>query len=570
MKYAILIIFLSQSLFAQYEYFHMETDDLSFFVRSDGLLFPEEKGGVIFKETGDTLLKNVGMIFLGQDPNGNYYGAHHPIAGVQQIGKPFELGVIDPETGLPDYIIEPSIVTKDEILAHIQDYDEDCIIDEERYSIYSWPGKDNPFFEDLTGNEMPSWRISAPFFDRNNNEIYEPDLGDFPTYKNIRFGYDIPEKIIFLNFRTKYDQGSPSEYFPLQFKLIVYVKSCDKISELHSNRSIHVDCIFANFNHSDLRQSLFGYNYDFHLGDTKNDYIGFKEKNNLVYTYNNPQLELASEEGISNMIVTHQFIGTPLGPFNYGNEGTLVEPPFGSTSFDTILETGMSRFRNYYLNADSVTWYPESVPQWHDNLINSTWKDGTPFTIGGNGYNIGSTDTTDIAFNGEFDGSEGWTELNANNTSGKRFASCFAQQIFLKPGAVNQFKSVFQFLDHNEGLPDDYALGLNVAAGRGYDDFISSNCYSQAQICNEFGSQPEGLFDIFYAYPNPNTTGVFQLVVDENKLIQELRVMDFTGTIILQEENVYSNQFTLEEKGLYVVVLKIEDRYYSQQIFYHD
>jgi hypothetical protein len=78
-------------------------------------------------------------------------------------------------------------VTAQEIDQHLRNYQE-SINNGEPYDITSvplgvlgWPGKENPFFFDVHGFEMPpAQRGMAGFFDESGDGIYNPVEGDYP------------------------------------------------------------------------------------------------------------------------------------------------------------------------------------------------------------------------------------------------------------------------------------------------------------------------------------------------------------------------------------------------------
>ena len=71
---------------------------------------------------------------------------------------------------------------KKEILdAHLADYEDNGVINNTvPPSLLSWPGRDNPHSLDNNGFELPAGRAFAPFFDVNNDNIYNPEDGDYP------------------------------------------------------------------------------------------------------------------------------------------------------------------------------------------------------------------------------------------------------------------------------------------------------------------------------------------------------------------------------------------------------
>lgn len=80
-----------------------------------------------------------------------------------------------------------------QINAHIRDFGDNGEIDNPIPDIMGWPGKGNPFFEEIYGFELPDTPQGlAPFFDRDGNGIYNPLAGDYPM---VRQSATLPEQI---------------------------------------------------------------------------------------------------------------------------------------------------------------------------------------------------------------------------------------------------------------------------------------------------------------------------------------------------------------------------------------
>ena len=77
------------------------------------------------------------------------------------------------------------VVTRTEINDHLADFTDDGVIDGPvPNSILGWPGAGNPNFFDVNGFDIfQTTSGMAPFFDHNENGIYEPMEGDYPLAK---------------------------------------------------------------------------------------------------------------------------------------------------------------------------------------------------------------------------------------------------------------------------------------------------------------------------------------------------------------------------------------------------
>ncbi|MBK7667891.1 MAG: hypothetical protein IPJ32_11470 [Sphingobacteriaceae bacterium] len=126
-------------------------------------------------------------------------------------------------------------------------------------------------------------------------------------------------------------------------------------------------------------------------------------------------------------------------------KGPLADPGDGKDndndgSFDELGETiGMAKF-TYYNNNTSASFPVQttnpSLASHFYNYMTGFWKDGSPFTEGGNGY--GGTTPVDYVYPGElYPNRSGWNEFDAGNLAGDRRFLQSAGPFTLLPGAVN-------------------------------------------------------------------------------------------------------------------------------------
>jgi hypothetical protein len=113
---------------------------------------------------------------------------------------------------------------------------------------------------------------------------------------------------------------------------------------------------------------------------------------------------------------------------------TLKDPFTGNYEFEEIGMTSFTYFMNTGVEAMTD---PQSAQEFY-NYMTGRWKDGTPFTFGGTGYNLGSSDVIPYAFEGEPSDLTAWT-MCSEEMSG--FDGRFVQAsgpFRLAPGAINE------------------------------------------------------------------------------------------------------------------------------------
>ncbi|MEO1438462.1 MAG: hypothetical protein AAFV80_23180, partial [Bacteroidota bacterium] len=121
----------------------------------------------------------------GLDPGGNLRMAAQTY---RQTGTDFFAGPLDengqtiPENcGNFDQIWK---VDQLEIQHHLADWEDNNLIDGPvADNVLYWPGRGNPYFESQQGFTLPDQDL-APFYDRNNDGLYDPLSGDYPVYEH--------------------------------------------------------------------------------------------------------------------------------------------------------------------------------------------------------------------------------------------------------------------------------------------------------------------------------------------------------------------------------------------------
>ncbi|MEL6863519.1 MAG: hypothetical protein AAFP19_03825 [Bacteroidota bacterium] len=318
-------------------------------------------------------------------------------------------------------------ITGADILAHIDGYQEaekngvtynpDLIPE----AVKGWPARGNPFFEDIHGFSLPNTLQGlAPFFDRDGDELYDPRQGDYPRLE-LR-GCDrsrIPDE---MNFHIFNDAAGPhmdtrGEALRMEIQALSFAY---QTFDILNNTTLHQYRIISRGVES-LDSLHFGVWTDPQLGCPDDDYIGCVPDRNLAFIYNEDAIDGASTDctcfnnDISGYCETIPLFGQHLV------QGPLDE--FGN-------ELGMSSF-TYYLNGSfdfpSGIIDPSNAVE-HYNLLTGSWRDGTPYTYGGFGYNLGNPGKFPYAFSDAPNDPTGWsmcTEDVSSTLFGKRTIQSF-------------------------------------------------------------------------------------------------------------------------------------------------
>jgi hypothetical protein len=302
-------------------------------------------------------------------------------------------------------------------------------------NILNWPGNGDV--------SKKQGRNLAPFIDVNFDNVYDPTTGDYPAYdvkntaekdangfcKTKLYG----DNTLFWVFNDKGGIHSETQGVPIGVEVRAQAfgfKTNDEINnmtfysyQIHNRSSFQLNSTyFTIWNDADL-----GYYLD--------DYVGCDVARGLGYIYNaDPFDETASGAN-----------GYQDYPPAFGCDffkGPLADPFDGidndGDGMDESIETiQMSRFTYYNNNIGAFppqTTNPDLAIHFY-NFMTGFWKDGSPFTQGGNAY--GGTSPAQFVYDGDPVAGTGWTEKGAGNLPGDRRFLQSAGPFTLKPGAVN-------------------------------------------------------------------------------------------------------------------------------------
>lgn len=249
-------------------------------------------------------------------------------------------------------------------------------------AIIEWPGKGNPFCP----VSLPYGEVMAPFKDVNGDGVYNFQDGDYP---------DVPgdESVWFVindNGNTHTATGGAALGF--QLNILHYALNNATLAETH-----FTDYTIINKSTETINKTYLGTWLDPDLGDFLDDYVGCDTTLNLGICYNSDDNDVGGY-GTDPPFVALKIINGILGEDN--------------------TKIGMSSFV-YYNNDFSATGNPETAEEYY-GYMTGLWKDGTPITYGGTGYDVNSTDETAFMFPDDPSDSNGWSECNAGNLAGDR------------------------------------------------------------------------------------------------------------------------------------------------------
>ena len=327
-----------------------------------------------------------------------------------------------------------------DIDAHLRNYqiaednDVDYEIEDIPLSILGWPAKRNAYFESIHGFELPDTDAGlAGFFDRDGDDSYEPEEGDYPVIE-VRGCPDVQyaDQMFFWIYNDAANVHSQSlNSRPMDMEVQVQSFAYQSNDELNNMTFQRYKLI--NRGTEPLDSTFFAMWVDPDLGCAFDDYIGCDVDRSLAYIYNSDLVdgEVAGSCDCS---------GTP----TYCNEIPLLGVDYFRGPLDEFgEEIGMSSFV-YYNNGGATptppagTTGPTQASQFY-NYLSGSWLDGMAFTEGGNGRGGAPGTEVKYVFPGRPNVDTEWTMAQGEGLpNGDRRTLQASGPFRLTPGATNE------------------------------------------------------------------------------------------------------------------------------------
>ncbi len=300
----------------------------------------------------------------------------------------------------------------------IQDAQDGSIDNSIPPSVLNWPAKGNPNITLDDKYNSRSYSL-APFKDTDDNGIYEPSKGDYPVLAD-RPGWHgaRPDQLAWWVYNDKGDIHTETSAQPIGIEIQARAFAFSTNDAL--NNMTFYSYKLINRGSTTLDSTFIAQWVDSDLGAFDDDYVGCDTATDLGICYNGDKVDgpTSPNYGEEVPMVGTDFFEGPRAP-NKGDSGETVR-------------LGMSTFL-YYNNDFSQTGNPTSAAHYY-GYMTGTWKDGTPFTCGGNGY--GGRKKCDYIFPSPPD-EPGWSECSEDNQPFDRRYLQSSGPFTLKPGAVN-------------------------------------------------------------------------------------------------------------------------------------
>ncbi|MEI6410305.1 MAG: T9SS type A sorting domain-containing protein [Bacteroidota bacterium] len=410
-------------------------------------------------------------------------------------------------------------VTAEDINAFLADLS-DGVLSGAHPAIKGWPARNNPFFADVTGFDLPNNHpILAPFHDANNDGQYNPLDGDYPAIKIQGHPEFVPSIQIWylMNDNGNIDAASGGANIPGEIHVTAFQFNCPGNPVI--NNTMFTNHRLVSYATQAIDSFSMGLFVDFDLGCFSDDCVGSRPSSHTFYAYNATNLDGPSCSGT----------------YSYGEN-----PPVEAVSF---LNTTLDRFININNVSTFTTPVGTTDPQMtveYYHYLNGHWRDDLPLTQGNNGYNPASSIPATHIFPDDPNNPNGWS-MTSSNLPGRDIRGLGTHYVgTLHPGQIQDLTTAWSY--HR-------APGLNNLQNvtRMFSDVDQiQNLFDNnfTDVCAPFvvsTQQAERHSNLRFA-PNPTAT---QVQVSFGEALSGLmRVFDRTGKLVL--EQMIDNQSILK------------------------
>lgn len=344
-------------------------------------------------EASPSTIFDANFVMAGIDPDGVINIAYNENQAISGQGT-YLVGPLDTVTGLPnpdncENYNRIWTAYRHEIDFFLKDLTDNGILDHPLENIMGWPAQGNPHFSAIYGFELPNTPQGlAPFFDNNQDGIYNPEDGDYPHPPHVH-PEQFPNQMTWSVFNDMGHEGI-SEPIQAEVQLTTYAFAC-------ADNPILSNTMFTNYkviNRSEVALDSFhlGLVLDFNIGCHKDDFIGSIPEWNTFYGYNVDAIDGSPGFDCSSEISTYGF--------------------YSPVQAVTILKGSLDYFTYFYYVPFGQPPFPlidpySSVEAF--NFLTGSGKTGQPFTYGG--YGIGEAEVVNHVFPDNPNDSLGWSML---------------------------------------------------------------------------------------------------------------------------------------------------------------
>ncbi len=295
----------------------------------------------------------------------------------QQQGIDFQFGPISNSYEGYEYFTKWSRVwkvSKEEINYHRNNYWKETY--EPVDAIINWPGNG-----DISNGQAAQ---IAPYYDKNENGVYEPYSGDFPLIRG-------DQAILFIFNDDKLHTETEGGRLRAEIHGMAYAFDQPEDKLLDNTIFVHYDVY--NRSENTYSNTYFGVWTDIDIGYARDDYVGCSVELGTYYGYNSSMFDGSGEPEEYGLNPPTQGVTIIAGP-TMDNDN--IDNPEGGCDYSTNgLNFGDGNIDNERLGLTIFTYQqnyglppvfdPIKAPEYY-KYMTGVWRDDSPFLYGGTGH----------------------------------------------------------------------------------------------------------------------------------------------------------------------------------------
>ncbi len=506
-----LIVLCSYSVFAQ-ESQEINANNIRTILQSNGLMFFDGNSAQFQVPFVDS--DSPSAIFAG----GIWLGGIGP-QGIKVSSSTYSQGIY--VSGLYNEVVNFDFdrvwkVTGQEINAHIQDASDGTIDNLIPESITSWPAAGNEGLENIDQERL------ASFVDVDGDNLYDPTQGDYPAVI-VDGEAIIPDELLLTIIHAQ--EQSFFDTPKMEVHQIFYAFNGEG-NELLSN-SLFTQQKVISREDEPLTDFRFSYWLDIDIGCLDDDYFGSDVARNSIFGYN-----ADSTDGQCTF-------DTPM----------YEDPPTLSLTFLNNELTYSTYSLNPFINSPPPGTADPNFYEEDYLVMGGNWRDGTPMTVGGLGYNPDSTNLAPVrhALSGDPTIPGEWSMVN-ENLPGYDIRGLATHEIStFSPGDILVMDAVINFTNCPGYLEDIPKMKENIDLLQEIYDTGFSGVTSIADV-----NQVE-----LSLFPNPSSG---QFIIESSLRIESFEVLSLLGESITKELPLINNEIDLNlSSGTYLLRVTAAD-----------
>ncbi|MBC7425437.1 MAG: T9SS type A sorting domain-containing protein [Bacteroidia bacterium] len=463
---------------------YIASPSLKGYLNANGMLFSNNKsaGMEAPSESGKYLVNNAGIWISATDANGVSRVSAHSFdySGTDFFAGPLSTNGQSENPALWNKVYK---VTSDEVLYHRKNYKSNNYIPSNNIS--QWPGSGMGIFDG----------ILAPFVDNNiNNQIYEPQNGDYPYFTGKEVAYSI--------VNDSYKTHTYTNALPLGVEVSTLLYRPDAVNDSLLENIVIARILVQNKsgrNYNDFRLSFYS---DFMLGDANDNFLSTDIRNSAVICYNGNDSDAV--------------YGKPV-------------PSVAAVMLNKQLSSSM-----YFINTSGqINSKPSSAEEFRF-LMKGKWITGKNLVYGGQGIDNGLEAKYIYPDNQDQDHpSTPWTEGLAGNLPGKRTALLNTDSVQLNDQSSQVYIVAFVFVEKNNNNLEQIRREIDkvtLAYKGGYLTGFNKSVQNYPRLMN--------------IYPNPVVSGSALFIGDHNEESGRIEILS------PQMQLVFSRNLDKNEKSI--------------------